>query len=154
MYILFSLSQSLFCKEALENQCTDKPQCIVLSVLLQGSGLFWTYFHIVGIYVIWADHIGISVLKENSGVINFKEKTRDGVRKLCIWWQFEAESVGFNGTIKLTWQNVLVSVFALIFGSLAFFSALFHLCLLLLKSLQSEEDIWVTKLEWISNYIT
>lgn len=36
--------------------------------------MLWTYYNIVGIDVIRADNIGISVLQDNPSVINWKEK--------------------------------------------------------------------------------
>ena len=105
-----------------------------------------TYFDVVGVDVIWADNIGISIFQDDSGVIDFWGKQVEEVKK---WWErlrifghktYLENNKKEDEKEKLTGKNVLVSVFALIFWSLAFLSALFHLRLQLLKSLWGGRD--------------
>lgn len=52
-----------------------------------------TYFHIVGVYVIWAENVGIGVLQDDSGVVDLWEKT-NGVRKRRNWSHLAARMRG------------------------------------------------------------
>lgn len=116
------------------------PSTVVLVVFVSLHELE-THFHIVGIDVIGADDVGIGVLQDDSRVVNFcVVEVKEEEHLVTI----STKHVEFHSARRikeqLTGKNVLVSVFALVFWSLTFLSALFHFGFQLLKSLSGGTD--------------